>query len=261
MRILFQIVKFILPVGIRRVLLRSHRAIQELRKRQRPRTGLNLNVGCGDYKIKGFLSLDYYSDYYHPKGIGRGMIHYDMRADDIPFANNTIDTIFCSHVIEHIETEHVKRFFFEGYRVLKKGSVMRITCPDAEFLYENYLNHPEYFSWHPSYASEKDAEVCFVDEVAFRKTMLPNYGLDKNIREFSYDSLLEELRSGLVFDPERPGDHINNVDFDRLASLGKEAGFERVLKSRFQGSFCETLRRHDIDLSHPQMSLYVDFVK
>lgn len=261
MRTLFQIAKVILPVGIRRILLRIYWAIKEWRKKRRPRKGLNLNVGCGDYKIRGFLSLDYYSDYYHPKGIQQGMLHYDMRADNIPFENNTVDTIFCSHVIEHIESEHVIRFFLEANRVLKKGGVLRITCPDAEFLYENYVNHPEYFSWHPSYISEKDAEVCFVDEVASGKKMLPNYGLKKPIRDYSYGSLLEELRSGLVFDQKRPGEHINNFDFKRIESIGKEAGFEKILKSRFQGSFCETLRRHDIDLSHPQMSLYVDLEK
>ena len=261
MKTLLQIAKFISPVGVRRFLLRSHWAIKEFRKNRRPKEGLNLNVGCGDYKIRDFVSLDYYSDHYHPKGIKRGMIHYDMRADNIPFADNTVDTIFCSHVIEHIETEHVTRFFNEANRVLKKGGVLRISCPDSEFLYENYLNHPEYFSWHPSYISEKDAEVCFVDEVASSKTMLPNYGLKKHIRDYSYSSLLEELRSGMVFDQHQPGRHINSFDFNRIELIGKEAGFDRVLKSRFQGSFCDTLRRHDMDLSHPQMSLYVDLEK
>ena len=55
----------------------------------------------------------------------------------MPFEDDSVDTIYCSHVIEHIETEYVEMFFKESFRVLKLGGVLRIVCPDVEYLYNN----------------------------------------------------------------------------------------------------------------------------
>lgn len=222
------------------------------------RAGLNLNVGCASYEINGFVSIDYFSEKYYRSG-NFNRVHYDMRSDSLPFEDNTVDSIYCSHVVEHIETEFVEKFFHESLRVLKSEGVLRVVCPDPEYLYYQWKNHPEYFSWHPLYQSPKDAELCFVSEVGGAKSLLPNYGLSKDISSYEYNYLLEQLRSGLHFNPESPGSHINNWDFSRLKDLALDAGFKSVSRSRNQGSYHETFRGRDMDLTHPEMSLYVDF--
>ena len=224
--------------------------------------GLHANIGCGSYEINGFLSVDYYSKaYYSSKKFDR--IHYDMRNDALPFKDSSLDSIYCSHVIEHVETEYVINFFNECQRVLKQGGVLRVVCPDTEYLYEQLINHPEYFSWHPLYNSSKSgaATKCFVDEVATPKIKLENFGLSMDISKYNYEELVEELRKELIFDESRIGQHINNWDFKRILETGKNAGFFSINKSRYQGSFCSALRGLDIDLTHPQMSLYVDLQK
>lgn len=222
--------------------------------------GVYLNVGCGSYEIEGFISVDYLSEwYYSNKRFNR--VHYDMRNDNLPYADNSVDAIYCSHVIEHIETEHVEEFFKESYRSLKSGGVLRICCPDPEYLFSNLKDNPEYFSWHSRYTSLDDALVCFVDEVATPKVGKHNFGLKKNWFEYSYDELLIQLRSDLNFDERSPGNHINSWDFDRIFRLAKNAGFSSITKSRCQGSFKEELRGADMDLTHPEMSLYVDVKK
>ena len=81
------------------------------------RNGINLNIGCGSYEIDGFISLDLHTEYYYNNKVFN-RINYDMRKNLLPFASNTVDTIYCSHVIEHVETEFVSKFLSESYRVL-----------------------------------------------------------------------------------------------------------------------------------------------
>ncbi len=243
---------------IKRIL--AHCGFRLIRLRKSPRSGLNINVGCGGYEIRGFESVDFYTEhYYRSREFKR--IHYDMRNDWLPYDDDSVDTIYCSHVIEHIETNFVEKFFIESKRVLKFGGVLRIACPDSEFLYYQYCNHPEYFSWHPLYQSEESAELCFVDEVAGPKSSRPQYGLIRKLSEYSYEDLLSNLREDLQFDTNFPGRHINNWDFSRVSDYGTRAGFSLIEKSRHQGSFCPNLQGSDIDLTHPEMSLYVDLIK
>ena len=233
------------------------RTIPYLKIRQ---TRTNINVGCGNYEIEGFISVDYFSNhYYGSKKFDR--VKYDMRNDDLPFENDFLDTIYCSYVIEHIETQFVIKFFKECLRCLKPGGVLRIVCPDSEYMYYQLLNHPEYFSWHPLYHSKSDAALCFVEEIATPKAYLEGFGLSKSIFEYEYFDLLIELRSGLTFNNELLGQHINNWDFQRICELSKKLGYSLIEKSRHQGSFCAALRGPDIDLNNPAMSLYVDMQK
>ena len=41
------------------------------------RPGINLNVGCGNYEISGFISVDFYSEHYYQSGNFK-RTHYDM---------------------------------------------------------------------------------------------------------------------------------------------------------------------------------------
>lgn len=225
------------------------------------RNGINLNIGCGHYEINGFASLDVYSAHYYKNKGKFNRIQYDIRKDKIPYNNETVDTIYCSHVIEHIETNFVLNFLSESYRVLKYGGILRIACPDAKFLYSQLLSRPKYFSWHPLYTRPEDAVYCFVDEVSGHRLDLPNFGLDRNIFDYSYDELLENLREGGQFNIENPGIHINSWDFSRLREFGQSAGFSAITESRCKQSPNPVLQGWDMDLTAPEMSMYVELEK
>ena len=224
------------------------------------RNGINLNIGSGSYEINGFISLDYYSQHYY-KNQRFNKIHYDMRNDKIPFNSEMVDTIYCSHVVEHVETEYVLKFIEESFRVLKVGGVLRIVCPDSFFLYRAMKDFPDYYSWHPMFRESNDASICFVDEVADHRKDLINFGLDKLINDYKYEELMDKLREGGEFKVSNPGRHINSWDFERLRKFGLIAGFTKVIESRYKASSCFALQGFDMDLSHPEMSLYVDFIK
>lgn len=223
--------------------------------------GVNLNIGCGRYIIKGLINLDYHSEaYYGSKKFKH--IHYDMRNDLIPFDDNCVDNIYCSHVIEHIETKHVKKFLHECFRVLKKDGVLRIVCPDAEYLYYQLIHYPKFFSWHKYFRnSNSNAFKCFVELIAEPKCELENFGLKKKITDYQYSNLIEELISDLLFDQKNPGNHINYWDYNKVLKFGREAKFTKILKSRFQSSVQEAFRGRDMDLAQPIIALHVDLIK
>tara|TARA_Y100000031_G_C8180123_1_gene366037 strand:+ start:779 stop:1201 length:423 start_codon:yes stop_codon:yes gene_type:complete len=74
---------------------------------------MKIDIGCGHHKKEGFTGLD---------------IDKNSQADiigsalDLPFKNESVDQIYCSHLLEHFTPEQAKTFFSEIYRVLKKGN-------------------------------------------------------------------------------------------------------------------------------------------
>jgi SAM-dependent methyltransferase len=59
----------------------------------------------------------------------------------IPEENNTVDVIYLSHVIEHIDEHEVGKLFNEIKRVMKHGGVLRISVPNIRILVEDYLKN------------------------------------------------------------------------------------------------------------------------
>lgn len=69
---------------------------------------------------------------------GQIMVH-DLRKG-IPADTGTVDVVYHSHTLEHIDREHVPGFFTEILRVLKPGGIHRIVVPDFESAARAYLS-------------------------------------------------------------------------------------------------------------------------
>ena len=57
----------------------------------------------------------------------------------IPESSNSVDVIYTSHMIEHLDKEEVEIIFSEIKRVLKKGGILRISVPDIKIMVNQYL--------------------------------------------------------------------------------------------------------------------------
>lgn len=57
----------------------------------------------------------------------------------IPEDTASVDVVYSSHMIEHIEKEEVKIFLKEARRILKSGGILRIAVPNIKHHVENYL--------------------------------------------------------------------------------------------------------------------------
>jgi len=237
----------------------------------------NLNIGCGKKPIQGFRNLDLDTDYYHGAG-GIAFTKYDMRRDCIPCPSNSVDNIYCSHVIEHIESEHVVRFVEESLRVLRAGGILRIACPDAQFLWEVSSFDNDYWAWRESWferqaspgqlPSTPGPKDFYLREIATPRSPYYQYQLvgltiepDHPVWHKDYENASASLVKPLQYRVDHPGDHISYWDYDRLFAAGKAAGFSRVIRSKPGGSVSRAMQGSDIDQTHPNMSLYVDLVK
>ena len=89
----------------------------------RGKTGLRVNVGCGNNAADGYVNLDVVS---HPR-----IVFWDCRKS-LPFDNDSVDLIFSEHALEHFEYPgQSSTFLKECHSCLKKGGVVRIVVPDG----------------------------------------------------------------------------------------------------------------------------------
>jgi predicted SAM-dependent methyltransferase len=65
----------------------------------------------------------------------------DLNSEPLPFEKNSVDNIFCSHTLEHIEPERIPVVLSEMKRVLKKEGKVRIVVPDAAKAIKWYLKN------------------------------------------------------------------------------------------------------------------------
>lgn len=64
----------------------------------------------------------------------------DVRYEPLPFDDESIDIINCSHLIEHISSDCAIHLFGEAYRCLKRGGLIRISTPDLDEIIARYRN-------------------------------------------------------------------------------------------------------------------------
>ena len=66
----------------------------------------------------------------------------NLNEEPLPFKNNSVSNIFCSHTMEHIEPRRIPVVFAEMLRVLKPNGKIRIVVPDAEKAANWYVKDP-----------------------------------------------------------------------------------------------------------------------
>jgi len=89
-----------------------------------------LHIGCGNKYIPGFIHID-----------ARDLPHVDYvtTAEKLDmFADDSVDLIYCCHMIEHLHRYEVESVLREWYRVLKPGGILRVATPDFEKIVEIY---------------------------------------------------------------------------------------------------------------------------
>lgn len=98
---------------------------------------MRLNLGAGNTKIDGFISVDLYDD------------EADVRADicELPYENGTIDEIVAYQVIEHIPYNKSEDMFKEMYRVLKVGGTAKVETPDIDVVCRKILEEGLQDKW------------------------------------------------------------------------------------------------------------------
>lgn len=88
------------------------------------------------YRWSGSRLLYSEEEYCRILGVNR-FLHVDFE-HGLPFASQTVDFIFSSHLLEHLYCDEGGRLLREMYRVLKTGGWLRIAVPDLEHAFRLY---------------------------------------------------------------------------------------------------------------------------
>lgn len=122
-----------------------------------------LNLGCGTRTSPMTINIDF-SIYQRLRASSGGRMaaklvltgerraRFDTMSGDIvihnlrkgiPAESNSIDAVYHSHTLEHIDRANVPGFMVEVLRVLKPGGIHRIVVPDLERAVRVYLDDLE----------------------------------------------------------------------------------------------------------------------
>jgi len=97
--------------------------------------GQKLNLGCGKYPMDGWVNIDLYA----APGVNLVM---DVEKDlPLPFADNSIEYVLASHVLEHLNA--YEPLIVDIHRMLKPDGVLEIRVPVG---FRPFAYHRNYFT-------------------------------------------------------------------------------------------------------------------
>lgn len=87
----------------------------------------------------------------------------------IPFNDDSVDVVYHSHTLEHLERDVAEKFLMEIKRVLKPGGIQRIVVPDFEKACKDYVAHIAYCEDNPNESDNHDDYIAAMIEQSVRK--------------------------------------------------------------------------------------------
>ena len=231
-----------------------------------------INFGSGAFFHKRWKNYDYpgQSKYYQNLQGIEGKDFYSIDLNDINLKISEIDEsvelIYCSHTLEHLDNKSSLRFLSECFRILKKGGVLRVALPNTK--------NDFYLCW------------CLISQDGIDENLKKNYIRDATnhiltdckdmsfekitelIKESEYDSrlfyekVIENYPDNVNFKKQNPERHVNYVDFRSLIKTVNEIGFKSTIPT-YQGSSVVSpfTNLHVFDSTEPHISFYADIVK
>jgi predicted SAM-dependent methyltransferase len=116
---------------------------------------MRINVGCGQTPTPGWRNFDnspslrlasiaVLPDLLHRLGLlNRAQyqfmrfardhqIEYGDATKGLPVGEASVDVLYSSHMLEHLDRREASEFLREAYRILRPGGILRIAVPDLE---------------------------------------------------------------------------------------------------------------------------------
>ncbi|MFA6250178.1 MAG: methyltransferase domain-containing protein [Candidatus Shapirobacteria bacterium] len=204
---------------------------------------VKVNLGCGPSGVENWINFDWGILPVSSKLVGLRSLAVKMgwlknsynvgwpeiKLADIrkklPLRDGSVDWIYCSHVLEHLDYWQVEDVLKECFRVLKKDGRIRIVVPDLDKLIAKYEKN-------------KDANLFCGEFFGFEKNRRPRGFLEKFSRRFI-----------------RPHEWLFNQQ--SLKDLIKGAGFQDISISDYRKSDMPEVERLDLT-EHRELSCYLE---
>jgi predicted SAM-dependent methyltransferase len=125
---------------------------------------MRVNIGCGKTPTEGWKNLDNSLSLRLARlpflvGLLRSLrliqkpqydyiqyarshnIEFGNATKRLPLPDNSVEVLYSSHMIEHLDRQEIDHFLNEAMRVLKPGGVLRLAFPDINLYVAQYLEH------------------------------------------------------------------------------------------------------------------------
>lgn len=252
-------------------------SITRIEKPHNSINSVNLNIGSSDYSIPGFTNLDMPSEWYSKAQKRNSYIPFNAVTDVLPFAPESVDNIYLSHVVEHLPDQVVKKLLLNAFTVLRPGGVIRICTPDAKFLWKistfqnNYWGRlsDDFMRELKDVSSLPDAYDFLSFELASwsrfhghsEKSQL--HEIHQTLGNLSFEDCMTAITSEIDYDQSKPGRHISWWSIGKITELFSELPIDNylVLESKYQGSISPAMTGYYFDKTVPFWSLYVEITK
>jgi predicted SAM-dependent methyltransferase len=162
------------------------------------------------YKL-GLISEDTFKADWQEKNI----IRHDV-TKGLPFESESVDFIYCSHLLEHLTYMMTRKVCQEAYRVLKKNGIFRVVVPDLKLYARKYVEGDRNFFGR----SEKPMADLFLESLC-----------------------LEELQDRPITQKILYSLHKHMYDAESLTFLLKSIGFRSIRRISFREGSCPDLEK------------------
>lgn len=179
-------------------------------------------------------------------------------AKGIPFEPESVDAVYHSHTLEHLDRDVADVLMREVLRVLKPGGVHRIVVPDFEPVCRAYVAHLDAVDAHPELQREHDSYVSAI--------------LEQSVRREAHGTSLQgpmrrRVENAMLGDARRRG-HTHQWMYDRinLQALLLETGYREVHRLSYDTSLIPDWNDYGLDVDetgeqYRPGSLYMEAVK
>ena len=93
---------------------------------------IRLDIGCGNCTKAGCIGMDKID-------FGQEIL-WDLD-NDIPLPDNSVEYIYSSHFVEHLDQRQIENLFVEMSRVLKDKGIIEVRCPHDKTIIKYYTSH------------------------------------------------------------------------------------------------------------------------
>jgi SAM-dependent methyltransferase len=176
----------------------------------------------------------------------------------IPFGNETVDAVYHSHFLEHLDPPAARLFLLEVRRVLKPGGIQRIVIPDMEMLCRDYLAHLEACLVDPRKSPDHDSYIAEMIEQMVRREAFGTAQQTPTRRAVERIVLGDARKQGQT--------HQWMYDRINLPHVMRQLGYRDVVIERYDTSGISDWNRVGLDRNegggeYKPGSLYVEAVK
>lgn len=199
---------------------------------------MKLNVGsgaiAGSVFENGWKNVDFSYCSYGEEWKKGEYLNFDIR-QPWPLPPDSVDCIFASHIMEHVELNNYEHVITEMFKVLKPEHPARIICPDPRQFIKNWqLGNMQY--------------------------ILDCYG-QENFDRWNYKENVATAFTDMFF--RNHYDHFSISTIDMMMILMIKAGFRKVYEMRYSNTaFPEYFGAADATIDNrPVMSFYLEAMK